>query len=206
MGREYWRRVAKRAFLEAAFVLGLNSRERIVIWLAIAAVAVIVLVFWGSADAAWDELVWRLGLVAIIILTFPFVFLWKMLSVPAKMDAEAATEREALALQRETKAEKDNRLGKFSELLVAVEELRQVKVSNDEEYEKFKADVSALVDRLNTELPKFISGPEMTAFAMRNVRSDSWGHIYRQEQNSTYSALYDWREQLRGLIDKYSRM
>jgi hypothetical protein len=87
MVRDYWRYIHTLALSEAAHALELESRARIVI----AAIAVLValggLAFWGSADASRDELIVRVAIGGVVIGLFPFIYLWKMIQIPAKIDA-----------------------------------------------------------------------------------------------------------------------
>jgi hypothetical protein len=79
MVRQYWRFVARRAAIETAAVLRIHSREQIAAWVAVGILAILALAFWGSEDAAWDEIVLRGAFASIILLTLPFIFIWKML-------------------------------------------------------------------------------------------------------------------------------
>ncbi|HEX8168652.1 MAG TPA: hypothetical protein VF601_23060 [Beijerinckiaceae bacterium] len=90
--RDYWRHIHRLAFAEAADTLGLESRARI----ATGAIAVLValgcLAFWGSADASRDELIARVAIGGVIVALFPFIYAWKLIQVPAKLDAETNPE------------------------------------------------------------------------------------------------------------------
>ena len=69
-------------------MLGLESRARIVTGGIAVLVALGCLTFWGSSDASRDELIARVAIGAAIIGLFPFVYTWKLIEVPAKLDAE----------------------------------------------------------------------------------------------------------------------
>ena len=93
---EYWRQVAKLAAKDAAAVVGITSRERVVIWLLIAVVTIAGLAFIGSPGSAWDEIAWRGFFIAVIVLAYPFIFLWKLVSVPAREYIELYNELDIL--------------------------------------------------------------------------------------------------------------
>lgn len=46
------------------------------------------LAFLGSADASRDELIARVAIGAAVIGLFPFIYAWKLVQIPAKLDAE----------------------------------------------------------------------------------------------------------------------
>ena len=103
MVKEYWRQVHRRAFADAAHELHIESRGRLVIALISALAAVVALFFWGSADASRDEMIARAGLASVVILLFPFVYLWKFLGAPARMaeESDMAHEKRLSALETE---------------------------------------------------------------------------------------------------------
>jgi hypothetical protein len=84
----YWHGVHKNAFSEAAAALGLESRVRVMIGAIGVVVVLVCLAFWGSAEASRDEMIVRLAIAGVVIGLFPFVYLWKMVSIPARLDEE----------------------------------------------------------------------------------------------------------------------
>lgn len=86
MLREYWVRVRDQAFADTCQVLGLVSRQQIMIKAAIIFAVLLALAFWGSADAASDEIILRLTVGALSVAAFPLVYAWKLAAVPAEFD------------------------------------------------------------------------------------------------------------------------
>lgn len=85
----YWRRVHGRAVHDARGTLGIESRERAVLVIITAAVSVVVIWTLGGSDAALGEILAKTGATAAILLAFPFVYVWKFLTAPAKLQREA---------------------------------------------------------------------------------------------------------------------
>ncbi len=88
MAGGYWRRVHNRAAGEALHLLGLGSWSQIVIRAAVVIAAILALMFWGSTDAASDEMIVRVAIVAVIVLLFPLVYVWKFVRSPAAIEKE----------------------------------------------------------------------------------------------------------------------
>lgn len=86
--RDYWRRICNRAFKETAATLGLDSTGRLLIRVVVAVVGIALLWLVGSENAATNEIILKSVATAIILLVFPGVFIWKMISVPAEEDVE----------------------------------------------------------------------------------------------------------------------
>jgi hypothetical protein len=91
MSDGYWRRVHLRAIADAGKELHIESRGRLVIALLGAAAAIVALAFLGSSDASRDEMIARAAIGGIVILLFPFVYLWKFLGTPARLEQELET-------------------------------------------------------------------------------------------------------------------
>jgi hypothetical protein len=88
MSKDYWRRVHKRALADTIKALRLDSREQLVIKVIVIIAALACLALWGSADASRDELIARAAIAGILVLLFPFVYIWKFLGAPARLEAE----------------------------------------------------------------------------------------------------------------------
>jgi hypothetical protein len=84
----YWKSVRHRAALEAATLLRIESRGRFLMAVALGLTVILALFFWGSGDAARDELVFRGAGVAFVVFLFPIVWLWKLITVPEAMNGE----------------------------------------------------------------------------------------------------------------------
>lgn len=93
---DYWKEVHRRTAKQAATLLGLSSREQIVIKAVVALAVICGLLFYGSADASSDEWKARLfGALAIVFL-YPLIYLWKLVEVPAQIDIERQDEIRSL--------------------------------------------------------------------------------------------------------------
>lgn len=88
MIRDYWRAVHRRAFAETAKLLHLDSRAHVMIGAVVVIVVIGCLAFWGSADASRDEAITRIAVAFALVGLFPFIYVWKLIQVPAKLDAE----------------------------------------------------------------------------------------------------------------------
>src|SRR5688572_23058080 len=88
MAKGYWREVHNRAVREAASAVGFRSWWHLVIAVGVVITIVLVLAFWGSEDAAGDELLARGALVAITVLMFTALYVWRLISTPAKIHGE----------------------------------------------------------------------------------------------------------------------
>jgi hypothetical protein len=86
--RTYWGGVHRKAFREAAKMLGLESPVKIACGAFIVLAVLVGLAFWGSADATRDEAIVRIAIALSLIGLFPFFYLWQMVSIPARMHAE----------------------------------------------------------------------------------------------------------------------
>jgi hypothetical protein len=87
----YWGKVFRRAGAETVALLGLGSREQILIRVGVAAVVIVALSVFGSPDAARDEVVARAAILSFVaLLLFPLVWAWKVASLPAQLDREAS--------------------------------------------------------------------------------------------------------------------
>ncbi|MEX0851951.1 MAG: hypothetical protein WD036_01505 [Bauldia sp.] len=164
MVRNYWGRVVRRAFVEGATTLGINSRERIVIYLGVAAIAVAGLLFWGSADAAHDELVVRFSIVAGIVLILPFVFLWKLVSVPAKIDGERDHVNKVLGEKLITHTVRIDKIRALSILRESGLELATVRIIKPEQYDDWKTDVEKWKSLSLTYIAHYFSYQDAVAF------------------------------------------
>lgn len=88
MVKHYWAFICRRAFKEACATIRLDTRERVVITGAVVGVGVLTLFLWGSNDAPGDETIMRFGIVVATFAILFFLFAWKVVSVPAVLDAE----------------------------------------------------------------------------------------------------------------------
>jgi len=93
MIRSYWGEVHRQAFAEAAKALHLESRVKVLVGALGLIVALVCLAFWGSSHATADEAIIRIAIAGTLLCLFPFVYFWKLVSIPARMDAEAKAAR-----------------------------------------------------------------------------------------------------------------
>src|SRR5436189_5987949 len=89
MVRAYWQEVARRALCEALGVLQITSRERVVLSVVVTVIGLGALAIFGSVGAFGDQLVTVLAIALFMALALPAIFAWMLVSVPAKMNAEA---------------------------------------------------------------------------------------------------------------------
>lgn len=90
MVRDYWRAIHRKAFAETGVLLKLDSRAHVMIG-CVGLIAILgCLAFWGSADASRDEAITRLAIAGAVIGLFPFIYLWKLVEVPARLHEAAA--------------------------------------------------------------------------------------------------------------------
>ena len=98
--RAYWRLVAKRAAQDARAALLIETGERLVVGAVVAITAIVLLWLYGSEGASWDAALERMGPWIILILAaFPVVWIWKLITVAAKMDADLREEIAVLERQ-----------------------------------------------------------------------------------------------------------
>jgi hypothetical protein len=88
MVKNYWREVHRRAAQEARHALWIETKDRAMIAIILAAVSLVVIWTIGGKEAAWGELIVRMGATIAVVLAFPLVYAWKMIVVPAKLAAE----------------------------------------------------------------------------------------------------------------------
>jgi len=96
MVRKYWRDMAQKSFVEARELLGLNSRLRVLMSATVVLAIVLALLFWGSEDAANDEILARVAAAAVVIIFFPVIWGWRFICAPAETNNEKNTQIEAL--------------------------------------------------------------------------------------------------------------
>ena len=92
---DYWKRVSYRARSEAAVLLGVDSREKIVIKGILAVAIILALALFGSEDASRDEMIVRFTIIAVFVLLILLVYAWKFADSPPRMESEAAAEASA---------------------------------------------------------------------------------------------------------------
>lgn len=114
MVRDYWTRVHRTAFAQAARRIGLDTWERVVLNVLLVGAALAALLFWGSAEASRDELIVRITIAAGLILIFPLFYFRELVVTPARMEAEA---REDASKRTAEYVASIERLGKDNETL-----------------------------------------------------------------------------------------
>lgn len=92
MVKAYWKRVFCRAAHDSAAILHIESKQRIMISALVILVVILSLLFWGSKDALFDEIIGRVASVVVLVALFPVVFLWKLVAVPAQIHDESLKE------------------------------------------------------------------------------------------------------------------
>jgi hypothetical protein len=89
MQRQYWRIAHSRAVRDARNALWIETRERFIIALLLAIIALALIWLLGGREIAGHELIVQIALTVAVIVAFPFVYCWKLVTSPAKMQAEA---------------------------------------------------------------------------------------------------------------------
>ena len=85
----YWSKVHRQALADARHALWLETGERAVIALILAALTIVLLWLLGGHEAATTELIAKAAGTAAILLLFPFFYLWKFLRAIVLFDAKA---------------------------------------------------------------------------------------------------------------------
>src|SRR5437588_12139764 len=88
MVKRYWGRICRRAWAETAALLGLDTWAHFMIRALFVCAIIIALIIYGSSDAAADHAIERTAVFIVAIFLVPFIFAWKLVTVPAKLDAE----------------------------------------------------------------------------------------------------------------------
>jgi hypothetical protein len=83
---KYWKAVHKRALKEARHALWIETGERAVIAIAMIGVSIVLIWVVGGREMATTAIIIRAAVTAAIIFVFPFVYLWKLASLPATMN------------------------------------------------------------------------------------------------------------------------
>ncbi len=109
--RDYWKRVGYRAYSETTALLGVDSREKIVIKGIFVVAIILALALFGSKDASTDEMIVRFTIIAVFVLLILLVYAWKFVDSPPRIESEAAAEANAKisSLQERITALEDER-------------------------------------------------------------------------------------------------
>ena len=81
-------------------MLHIEANERLILAFICAVVAVVALIFIGSKDAAVEEIIIRAIGAALIILAFPFVYVRRLVSIPAQRDGAQRIQIERLEIEK----------------------------------------------------------------------------------------------------------
>ena len=120
--REYWARVAKRAWRRSLELVRWESRERVVVFLVGLAVPfAAVWYFVGDGAGASVRALASIGGSAIAVL---LVFGWSLLRLPALMDSEKAAELAKLKLQQDTAEDLKQKRLALGRLLADIEQIK----------------------------------------------------------------------------------
>lgn len=92
MSKSYRRRVHERALKDTRHALLLGTREQIVITAAVICIALAAIWLFGEHEVVRGEFYLRVALTGGLILLFPFVYGWKLLGTPKRLDEDAAAE------------------------------------------------------------------------------------------------------------------
>lgn len=110
MQREYWRQAHRRALSGTIKLLGLDSLGQIVFRAVLAIGVIVVLIWFGSDDAATDEIISKAAKIALVLIfILPVTYFSKLALTPAKLHAEA--KQRELAIFEQLQAELDAPIG-----------------------------------------------------------------------------------------------
>ncbi len=84
----YWKSVAERAWREARSDMGIGGVRAMVIAMILSVSASGILYMWGGYDAATGDLIPKFAAISAMLCIAPIIFLIRLLTVPATMDAE----------------------------------------------------------------------------------------------------------------------
>jgi hypothetical protein len=103
MVQKYWRGpVHTRALQETREILHIETGWRLVIGVGVLAVALAYIWLSGEHETARSEIIVRLALTSVILFSFPFVYIFKLLTIPKKLHYELEQENEQLRAKRAT--------------------------------------------------------------------------------------------------------
>jgi hypothetical protein len=88
MSEGYWKRVCRQARQDALRALGLESPER-ALFRIVAAVIGVAFVWYVTGGGSHGDLIFRAVGSAAILALVPIVYVWKLFSIPSKMDADS---------------------------------------------------------------------------------------------------------------------
>src|SRR5689334_9907711 len=97
----YWQRARKLAWDQTIKLVGIDSTERTVFRVIVAALTIVGVWYFGSTEAWSSQLVGKIIVTGIVVGAVPLIFVWKLLLVvPASHSA--ALEETIAGLQRST--------------------------------------------------------------------------------------------------------
>lgn len=99
MVKSYWIQVHKIAWRNAAKNLGFTNGAAVMIRVVLGASIVAALTFWGSEDAARDEMIARAAIAGAVLASFPIVYFYELVAAPARLDAERSNKIDDLELK-----------------------------------------------------------------------------------------------------------
>jgi hypothetical protein len=85
----YWRRIHRCAVREARYALGMETGERALIIIVVSILSVALIWLTDGHEMATGAFITKAAVTGAIILVFPFVYCWKFITAPPKIDAEA---------------------------------------------------------------------------------------------------------------------
>lgn len=104
---EYWGNVHRQAWARTRKALHIESGERLVVAFVAALTAVAGLFFWGSGDAANDELIARTALATGVVMLFPAFYAWHFARLPSELALAQKQELDRWTLAEASAVERD---------------------------------------------------------------------------------------------------
>jgi hypothetical protein len=129
-----WREAAGRALDETRHAFRLESTERVVVAIAIAAIGLAALWLFAGQHDALGALLGKALVTGAVVLLFPLVYIWKLVTVPARMAAEAAAQVAELQTKANRRDALRRGLDQLGGLLAVARELINAEVTSEEEF------------------------------------------------------------------------
>jgi len=169
---EYWWSVARRAWKEAAKAVGLETFQRLIVFL-IGQAALSFLLWVGMNHSLPDSAIWtRVLTAALPFLLFPLLFLWNFLQVPPILSRETSEQVDALkgelariSTSATSRAEREVALAELATRGRTLRDLIGRRVQ-ESEWLAYVEEVEATVERIGVEVGTTISLSAAAAFVM----------------------------------------
>jgi hypothetical protein len=173
--------------------------------IALAGIGLAVLWIFGGAHDATGALLSKVLVTGAVVLLFPIVFVWKLVTVPARMAAEAAKAVEELRAKLNKREVLQRGLDLLGSMLIVARQLINVEVTNEEEFGFFIANVNRWRSQTHECIAETISLAEARSFDVAlGASSADWLGSFNKEHSIARTRIDQRAERLRQLIARYS--